>query len=49
MSLFHIIEFPAVPSPVRPDARRERNPEGGCRHRPGTLQEGHRGSAGQGK
>ncbi|CAI9613586.1 unnamed protein product, partial [Staurois parvus] len=53
MSLFVIFKFPAVPSLVRPDARRGRNPEDRCRiHRitlPGTLQEGHRGSTGQGK
>ncbi|CAI9550375.1 unnamed protein product [Staurois parvus] len=51
MSLFVIFKFPAVPSPVRPDARRGRNPDDGiCRRTlPGTLQERHRGSAGQGK
>ncbi|CAI9603335.1 unnamed protein product [Staurois parvus] len=53
MSLFVIFIFPAVPSPLRPNARRGRNPEDRCRHPPeditGTLQEGHRGSAGQGK
>ncbi|CAI9550587.1 unnamed protein product [Staurois parvus] len=53
MSLFVIFKFPAVPSPVRPDACRGRNPDDRCRHPPrtlsGTLQEGHRGSAGQGK
>ncbi|CAI9558930.1 unnamed protein product, partial [Staurois parvus] len=27
MSLFVIFKFPTVPSPVRPDARRGRNPE----------------------
>ncbi|CAI9600572.1 unnamed protein product [Staurois parvus] len=27
MSLFVIFKFPAVPSPVRPDARRGRNPD----------------------
>ncbi|CAI9606464.1 unnamed protein product [Staurois parvus] len=26
--------FPPVPSPVRPDARRGRNPEDRCRHLP---------------
>ncbi|CAI9540952.1 unnamed protein product, partial [Staurois parvus] len=31
MSLFVIFKFPAVPSPVRPDARRGRNPEDRCR------------------
>ncbi|CAI9604771.1 unnamed protein product [Staurois parvus] len=39
--------------PVRPDARRERNPDDRCWHPSdyiaGTLQEGHRGSTGQGK
>ncbi|CAI9580459.1 unnamed protein product, partial [Staurois parvus] len=36
--------------PVRPDARRGQNPDDRCwRTWPGTLQEGHRGSAGQGK
>ncbi|CAI9582654.1 unnamed protein product, partial [Staurois parvus] len=32
MSLFVIFEFPAVPSPVRPDAHRGRNPDDRCRH-----------------
>ncbi|CAI9543463.1 unnamed protein product, partial [Staurois parvus] len=32
MSLFVIFKFPAVPSPVRPDARREQNPDDKCRH-----------------
>ncbi|CAI9569525.1 unnamed protein product [Staurois parvus] len=32
MSLFVIFKFPAVPSPVRPDARRGRNPDDRCRH-----------------
>ncbi|CAI9616808.1 unnamed protein product [Staurois parvus] len=40
-------------NPICPDARRERNPmtDAGIRRitLPGTLQEGHRGSAGQGK
>ncbi|CAI9587377.1 unnamed protein product [Staurois parvus] len=50
MSLFVIFKFPSVPSPVRPDARRARNPDDRCRITlPGTLQEGHCGSAGQGK
>ncbi|CAI9543534.1 unnamed protein product, partial [Staurois parvus] len=53
MSLFVIFKFPAVPSPVRPDVRRRRNPDDRCRHPPediaGTLQEGHLGSTGQGK
>ncbi|CAI9579179.1 unnamed protein product [Staurois parvus] len=51
MSLFLIFKFTAVPSPVRPDARRGRNPDDIVTRitLPGTLQEGHRGSAGQGK
>ncbi|CAI9607532.1 unnamed protein product [Staurois parvus] len=32
MSLFVIFKFPAVLSPVRPDARRGRNPDDRCRH-----------------
>ncbi|CAI9536757.1 unnamed protein product, partial [Staurois parvus] len=32
MSLFVIFKFPAVPSPVRPDARRGWNPDDRCRH-----------------
>ncbi|CAI9585547.1 unnamed protein product, partial [Staurois parvus] len=32
MSLFVIFKFPIVLSPVRPDARRERNPDDRCRH-----------------
>ncbi|CAI9544996.1 unnamed protein product, partial [Staurois parvus] len=38
MSLFVIFKFPAVPSPVRPDARRGRNPDERCWHMP---EEGH--------
>ncbi|CAI9572281.1 unnamed protein product, partial [Staurois parvus] len=34
MSQYVIFKFPAVPSPVRPDARRERNPDDRCRHPP---------------
>ncbi|CAI9582906.1 unnamed protein product [Staurois parvus] len=34
MSLFVIFKFPAVPSLVRPDARRGQNPEDRCRHPP---------------
>ncbi|CAI9623206.1 unnamed protein product, partial [Staurois parvus] len=53
MSLFVIFKFPASSVPCTSRRRRERNPEDGCRYRPGdiagTLQEGHRGSAGQGK
>ncbi|CAI9579618.1 unnamed protein product [Staurois parvus] len=53
MSLFDIFKFPAVPSPVRPDVAgngTQKTDAGiGRRTLPGTLQEGHRGSAGQGK
>ncbi|CAI9545105.1 unnamed protein product [Staurois parvus] len=53
MSLFVIFKFPADSIPRTSRRRRERNPDDRCRHRrrtlPGTLQEGHRGSAGQGK
>ncbi|CAI9602472.1 unnamed protein product [Staurois parvus] len=37
MSLFVIFKFPAVPSPVRPDARRGRNPDDRCRHHPEDI------------
>ncbi|CAI9622934.1 unnamed protein product [Staurois parvus] len=37
MSLFVILKFPAVPSPVRPDARRGWNPEDRCRHPPDYI------------
>ncbi|CAI9596339.1 unnamed protein product [Staurois parvus] len=37
MSLFVIFKFPAVPSPVRPNARRERNPDDRCRHPPDYI------------
>ncbi|CAI9622173.1 unnamed protein product [Staurois parvus] len=53
MSLFVIFKFPAAPSHVHPDIAgdRTRKTDAGIRRRtlPGTLQEGHRGSAGQGK
>ncbi|CAI9554925.1 unnamed protein product, partial [Staurois parvus] len=53
MSLFVIFTFPAVPSPVRPDVAGDgtQKTDDGIRRRtlPGALQEGHRGSAGQGK
>ncbi|CAI9573750.1 unnamed protein product, partial [Staurois parvus] len=54
MSLFVIFKFPAARSvPVRPDVagNRTRKTDAGIRLRTlqGTLQEGHRGSAGQGK
>ncbi|CAI9617899.1 unnamed protein product [Staurois parvus] len=32
MSLFVIFKFPAVPSPICPDAHRGRNPDDRCRH-----------------
>ncbi|CAI9600622.1 unnamed protein product [Staurois parvus] len=34
---FVILRFPAVPSPVRPDARRGRNPDDRCRHPPDYI------------
>ncbi|CAI9618680.1 unnamed protein product [Staurois parvus] len=34
MSLFVIFKFPASSVPVRPDARRGRNPDDRCRHLP---------------
>ncbi|CAI9611172.1 unnamed protein product [Staurois parvus] len=37
MSLFVIFKFPAVPSPVRPDARKGRNPDDRCRHPPDYI------------
>ncbi|CAI9540621.1 unnamed protein product [Staurois parvus] len=37
MSLFVIFEFPTVPSPVRPDAHRGRNPDDRCRHPPDYI------------
>ncbi|CAI9590145.1 unnamed protein product, partial [Staurois parvus] len=54
MSLFVIFKFPAVPSPVCPDACRRRNPDDRCRHLPDYIARGHCrggivGSAGQGK
>ncbi|CAI9585042.1 unnamed protein product, partial [Staurois parvus] len=53
MSLFVIFKFPAVPSPVCPDVAgygTQKTDAGiGRRTLQGTLQEGHRGSAGQGK
>ncbi|CAI9539501.1 unnamed protein product, partial [Staurois parvus] len=52
MSLFVIFKFPAVPSPVRPDVAgdgtQKTDASIGRRTLQGTLQEGHRGSAGQG-
>ncbi|CAI9539791.1 unnamed protein product, partial [Staurois parvus] len=53
MSLFVIFKFPAVPFSVRPDVAgngtRKTDAGIGRRTLPGTLQEGHHGSAGQGK
>ncbi|CAI9577233.1 unnamed protein product, partial [Staurois parvus] len=53
MSLFVIFKFPAVPSPVCPDVAgdgTQKTDAGTSRITlPGTLQEGHRRSAGQGK
>ncbi|CAI9579627.1 unnamed protein product [Staurois parvus] len=53
MSNFKIFEFPAVLSPVCPDVAgngtRKTDAGIGRRRWPGTLQGGHRGSAGQGK
>ncbi|CAI9571060.1 unnamed protein product [Staurois parvus] len=37
MSLFVIFKFPAVPSPIRPDARGGRNPDDRCRHPPDYI------------
>ncbi|CAI9611678.1 unnamed protein product, partial [Staurois parvus] len=37
MSQYVNFKFPAVPSPVRPDARRGRNPDGRCRHPPDYI------------
>ncbi|CAI9570218.1 unnamed protein product [Staurois parvus] len=37
MSLFVIFKFPAVPSPVRPAARRGRNPDDRCRYPPEDI------------
>ncbi|CAI9555325.1 unnamed protein product, partial [Staurois parvus] len=53
MSLFVIFKLSAVPSPVRPDVARDgtQKTDADIRQRTlqGTLQDGHRGSAGQGK
>ncbi|CAI9600874.1 unnamed protein product [Staurois parvus] len=53
MSLFVIFKFPAVLSPIRPDVARDgtQKTDAGIRRitLPGTLQEGHRRSVGQGK
>ncbi|CAI9553510.1 unnamed protein product [Staurois parvus] len=37
MSQYVIFKFPTVPSPVCPDARRERNPDDRCRHPPENI------------
>ncbi|CAI9584315.1 unnamed protein product [Staurois parvus] len=37
MSLFVIFKFPAVLSPIRPDARRGQNPDDRCRHPPDYI------------
>ncbi|CAI9539921.1 unnamed protein product [Staurois parvus] len=37
MSFSVIFKFPAVPSPIRPDARRGRNPDDRCRHPPDYI------------
>ncbi|CAI9546874.1 unnamed protein product, partial [Staurois parvus] len=37
MSFFVIFKFPAVPFPVRPDARRGRNPVDRCCHPPEDI------------
>ncbi|CAI9557151.1 unnamed protein product, partial [Staurois parvus] len=53
MSLFVIFKFPASSVPIRPDVAGDRTQmtDAGIRRRTlqGTLQEGHRGSEGQGK
>ncbi|CAI9555790.1 unnamed protein product, partial [Staurois parvus] len=53
MSLFVIFKFPASSVPVRPDFTKNGTwkTDASIRRQtlPGTLQEGHRGSAGQGK
>ncbi|CAI9592023.1 unnamed protein product [Staurois parvus] len=37
MSLFVIFKFPTVPSPIRPNACRGRNPDDRCRHPPDYI------------
>ncbi|CAI9612040.1 unnamed protein product, partial [Staurois parvus] len=53
MSLFDILKFHSSSLPVRPDVAGsgtwKRDAIIGRRTLPGTLQEGHRGTAGQGK
>ncbi|CAI9543428.1 unnamed protein product, partial [Staurois parvus] len=53
MSLLQLSNFPLVPFPIRPgvtgNGTQKTDDVIGWRTLPGTLQEGHRGSAGQGK
>ncbi|CAI9605604.1 unnamed protein product, partial [Staurois parvus] len=51
MSLFKLLNFLPVPSPVSPDALKEWKTDAGIGRRrwPGMLQGGHCGSTGQGK
>ncbi|CAI9576264.1 unnamed protein product [Staurois parvus] len=37
MSLLKLLNFPPAPSPIRPDARRDRNLEDRCWHRPEEM------------
>ncbi|CAI9553864.1 unnamed protein product [Staurois parvus] len=37
VTFFFIFKFPALPSPVRPDARRGRNADDRCRHPPEDI------------
>ncbi|CAI9599136.1 unnamed protein product, partial [Staurois parvus] len=37
MSRLKFFNFLKLPSPIRHEARRERNPEVGCRHRPEEM------------
>ncbi|CAI9548357.1 unnamed protein product [Staurois parvus] len=37
VTFFVIFKFPAVPSPVHPDARRGRNPDDRCRNPPDYI------------
>ncbi|CAI9592120.1 unnamed protein product, partial [Staurois parvus] len=53
MSLFVIFKFPAIPPPICPDVAGDgtQKTDAGIRRRTlqGRLEEGHRGSTGQGK
>ncbi|CAI9601354.1 unnamed protein product [Staurois parvus] len=51
MTVFKTLKFAAGSDPRTSRRHRDRNTEGGIGRRrwPGTLQEGHRGSEGQGK